>query len=314
MDNKLFLLLSFLFTSAVSFAQTTTVSQDSMTVGDKINLQVSIAVEKGALLTPPNPEKDFGKLTVHDWSERKTEGETTDTLTYDFVISTYKPETCTIPQLPFLLDKDTLIDTLYSESKLVRMISVLPTDTNVTIKELKPLQNAGKAPLWWIWLLGAVVIAAAAVILIRLLGKKKTVTVPVIPPKPPYEEAIEALGELEKKNLVQLGYIKEYVFELSEIFKRYIGRRFEVNASEFTTEEMLEWLDGSKLSKELRMNAEWFFRTSDPVKFAKYIPEMQVISRFAKEVKSFLDATRPLPPAQENSVQGETGQSVEKTA
>ena len=103
------------------------------------------------------------------------------------------------------------------------------------------------------------------------------------PPKPAYEEAIEALGILHGKRYLQQGLIREYVFELSEIFKRYIGRRFGVNAEEYTAEELIAWLGVSGLEMKIRHPVEWFFRTTDLVKFAKFTPDDATVERFEKK-------------------------------
>jgi hypothetical protein len=128
----------------------------------------------------------------------------------------------------------------------------------------------------------------------------------VAPPKPPYEEAMEALAALEAKQYLRQGKIREQAFELSEILKRYIGRRYETNAAEFTTEEILDWIDGSPLAGELRSRMQWFFRTTDPVKFAKWVPDSGTVGRFMDEVKAFLNKTRPAaqeqPPQQGEAV------------
>ena len=87
--------------------------------------------------------------------------------------------------------------------------------------------------------------------------------------------------------------IREYVFELSDIFKRYIERRFEINAAEFTTEEMLDWTKRSALEPPERKIAEWFFSTADPVKFAKWLPDSDTLYRFGKDVRQFVEQTRP---------------------
>jgi hypothetical protein len=100
--------------------------------------------------------------------------------------------------------------------------------------------------------------------------------------------------------------IREYVFELSEILKRYSERRFGVNAAEFTTEEMLAWLAVSKLEKEQRFAMEWFYRAADPVKFAKYLPDQGTVDRFGVEARAFIEATKPVIEVKK---EGESGQS-----
>ena len=112
---------------------------------------------------------------------------------------------------------------------------------------------------------------------------------PPPPPKPPYEEAMEALAALEAKQYLLKGLVREYVFELSDILKRYIERRFSINAAEFTT-----WLGVSPLAKEQRAAMEWFFRAADPVKFAKMLPDQDTLDRFGAEARVFLETTKPV--------------------
>jgi len=81
---------------------------------------------------------------------------------------------------------------------------------------------------------------------------------------------------------------------ISEILKRYIERRFEINAGEFTTEEVVAWLGVSELDTKLKQSIEWFFRTSDPVKFARFIPQQETIDKFMCETMNFLNVTRPV--------------------
>jgi hypothetical protein len=84
---------------------------------------------------------------------------------------------------------------------------------------------------------------------------------------------------------------------LSDIFKRYIERRFGTNAAEFTTEEMLDWIKRSALQPAERKIAEWFFSAADPVKFAKWLPDGDTLDRFGKDVRQFIEQTRPRPEA-----------------
>jgi len=69
------------------------------------------------------------------------------------------------------------------------------------------------------------------------------------------------------------------------------------NAAEFTTEEMLDWIKNSVLTPAERKIAEWFFSTADPVKFAKWLPDGDTLDRFGKDVRQFIEQTRPRPEA-----------------
>lgn len=272
----------------------TALSSSEFAVGDKINFTVTAKVPKASQFTPPETESSFGNISVKGWDIKKTEMQNYDSISIQYVITTYVPENCTIPSLQFLLQKDSTTDTLYTESIPLKVLSVIEaTDSVLDIKDLRPLQATGKAPLWWLWLICSVLAVVALIIGAKFLSKRLRKPKKSHPPKPPYEEAIEALGILHGKRYLQQGLVREYVFELSEIFKRYIGRRFEVNAEEFTAEELIAWLGVSGMELKVRQPVEWFFRATDLVKFAKFTPDDNTVERFGKEVVNFLEITRP---------------------
>lgn len=288
------LLLPFMLLSASrGSVVTTSLSPEKIAVGDQVHFSVHAVVPNGAAVSPLFSESDFGKVTVREWNLVKSERETTDSLLYDYNITTYVPEPCTIPSLHFLLEHNGMADTLSTEPVPLQVISVLPSDT-VDIVGMKSPLSAGKRPKWWLWLTiiiaGGILIAVAAMVIWRKFRRPP----PLPPPVPPYEEALDALSQLGVKKYLERGLVREFVFELSEIFKRYIARRFDCNASDFTTEEMVAWSGAGTLQKQQRASIEWFFRTTDPVKFARLIPDNVTIERFEVEVRAFLEATKPV--------------------
>lgn len=289
----LFLTILILVNWTYSTVVLSKVDKSSLTVGDRVTFQVTAIVPKGAKVTPPSIDKEIGNIVIKEWNSHKSEQEKVDSVTFSYLLTTFVPERCTIPSLPFLVETDKKVDTLYSQVIPLEVQSVLTSDT-VDLKDLKSQQISGNPPLWWVWLLLSAIILIIGIIIIKRLITKKPQVSQEIPKLPPYEEAIAALKELERKKYLERGLIREYVFEISEILKRYIERRFNVNASEFTTEEMVAWLGISDLEKPTRDSVEWFFRTSDPIKFARYIPEEPTLDRFTKTTYDFINATRPL--------------------
>ncbi|MBN2036666.1 MAG: DUF4381 family protein [Chitinispirillaceae bacterium] len=269
------------------------VNTRQLSVGDRVHFSVSIMAPTGAGIVPPDPSSGMGSLTVKEWNSRKFEQEKADSVVFEYAITTYTPEPCTIPSLSYVIESGGKQDTLVTEPVPLSVIPMVTGDS-ADIMDLKPQQTAGKRPLVWLWLLGAAAIITAAMIALRYSRRRKRAPL-ALPPKPPYEEAMEALAALRAKQYLQKGLVREFVFELSDILKRYIERRFGVNAAEFTTEEMLAWLGISPLDKGQRNVLEWFFRTTDPVKFAKYLPDQDTVERFEYEVCGFIEATRPRP-------------------
>jgi hypothetical protein len=249
-------------------------------------------VPKAGQVVPPATENGFGKFVVKEWTSDKAEKKNADSLTFHYIITTYTAENCTIPALDFIVAKEGGADTLRTRPVPMRLILVSSPDT-AAIKDLKPQQSAGKPSLAWLWIILATAAGVAAVLLVRKYLPKPGKVLRAPPPKPPYEEAMEALAVLEAKQYIAKGMIREYAFELSEIVKRYIERRFDVNAAEFTTEEMLDWIKLSPLDPDCRKSAEWFFSTTDPVKFAKWLPDNDTVNRFGPGMRSFIEKTRP---------------------
>jgi hypothetical protein len=275
---------------------TATVSQDSISVGDRILFEAIAIVPKGAAVMPPDVGTSFGKFVVKEWNSDKVEKKSADSLAFKYILSFYEIEQCTIPPVPFIQTLAGKSDTFYSKPFPIRLVLVRNADTTgaqPTIKDLKPQQIAGSPSFAWLWVVLGAGALAVAVYFSRRFLKKRGKAAPSIPPKPPFEEAIEALRLLEEKGFLSKGMIREHVFGLSDILKRYIERRFDVNAAEFTTEEMLEWIMASPLQPADKKIAEWFFSTTDPVKFAKMHPDIDTLRRFGHEVRQFLEQTRP---------------------
>lgn len=298
--QKLILLSTIYITCLFCISATATViytdiSQDSLTLGEKLQFTVSLVTPQGAQIIPPETENGFGKLIVKNYNENKIENKNYDSTAYIYILTIYEIEQCSIPKLPFIEVKGDKFDTLYSDLIPIRAISVITANENDTVqlKDLKGQQTAGTPSLLWLWVLLSIITIAGIIYLIRYLWIKSRKPPPPPPPKPPYDEAIEALGKLQNKNLLTKGLIREYVFELSEILKRYIDRRFDSNAADFTTEEMLQWLKTIPFKADLCKIAEWFFNTTHPVKFAKMIPDNTTVKQLYDETHLFIEKTRP---------------------
>jgi hypothetical protein len=177
----------------------------------------------------------------------------------------------------------------------MQMGSVIDADSGDTIrfKDLKAQQIAGSPSLLWLWITISLLTLAGLIFLFRYLWIKSRKPPPPPPPIPPYDEAVEALAALRRKELIEKGLLREYVFELSDILKRYMGRQFDSNAAEYTTEEMVDYIKTAPFESELKKTMEWFFSTTHPVKFAKMVPETKTVKQLYDETVLFIHKTRP---------------------
>jgi hypothetical protein len=108
-----------------------------------------------------------------------------------------------------------------------------------------------------------------------------------------HEIAYQALKELALKNLPQMGKIKEYYIELSNIVRFYLERRFSIKVPEMTTEEFIEFMHTSDcLNGDQKKLLKNFLNSCDLVKFARNIPETKEIEMSFNSATRIVDETK----------------------
>ena len=90
------------------------------------------------------------------------------------------------------------------------------------------------------------------------------------PAIPTHEIALRELKVLKQKGLLDRGDAREHFFKLSEIFRRYLGKRYNFPAPDWTTDEITEYFQKQdKLESVSRAEAIRILNKSDLIKFAK---------------------------------------------
>jgi|TARA_B110000879_G_C11179371_1_gene517556 hypothetical protein len=144
----------------------------------------------------------------------------------------------------------------------------------------------------WFYLLG---FALLAPLLIKLFwGRKKdeeiTVEKEIIIPA--HKKALTALQSLKSKELWQSGNIKKYQSELTDIVRRYLGDRFNVNALEMTTDEISRALRNKDFDTKHSVTLQRILTIADLVKFAKATPPLEINAEFMDEAVAFVESTK----------------------
>jgi hypothetical protein len=153
------------------------------------------------------------------------------------------------------------------------------------IHPLKPVVDMGLDLSWWPYAAAALLILAALILAWRLWHRrqKPLAEAPAIPPLPPDEEALQRLAVLTADKTIDR---KQYYFQLSEILRFYVERRFDFPAAEMTTEELLPQIDRLDMPLTLTQPFKAFCRACDPIKFAGATADaqcMQADMAFAHE-------------------------------
>ncbi len=172
-------------------------------------------------------------------------------------------------------------------------VSYSPLDSVKTFHDIKSIIEVKREIPWWVWLLialGILIIVFLVVFLVKQFKKKKELPGLFHTKLSPYDEAMQALSELEKEQLLHKSEpdsyrVKEYHTRLTAIYKRYITRKTNFNKLHLTSDELLMDLDAYNPGKDQVSSFANCLRMSNAVKFAKYIPPQNESEKCLGEVK-----------------------------
>ena len=136
------------------------------------------------------------------------------------------------------------------------------------IHDIRGPEQWGIDPAWITWgVIAAIVLLLLILALwavIRWKRKKKSIQA-LIPEISPEDAAYALLDDI--KNLM-LEDEKAYYFKLSEVLRGYMANRFEFDALEMTSEELLPVFMGLDIDPQMKKDVKALILFSDPVKFA----------------------------------------------
>lgn len=280
----------------VEWSVSASAEKSQVQVGEDLTLTLVVRhPPEGRYIAPPDTA--FAPFDVIEKSEEEVSPIETH---LQVRLAAYRlPGDVEIPALQIQYQKEGKIASLATDPIPVKILTSLTPDVTEIhdIKEPLDLTIPRDFSLLW-WLLLALVAAILAYLIYRKLRKEpEGVKAPAwVPPLPPPEvEAEAALKRLAEKDLIRKGEWKTLYTELSEVMKRYAGRRFEVPYLERTTSEVLSDLKPRKLSPGAVSELCAILEASDLVKFAKLIPEAAQAEESFALALSWIQKTRPLP-------------------
>ena len=279
------------------------VDKAAATVGDLITLTLSLSSEPQIAVRLPEAGSRIAGLRIVDDGEegpKMVDNRTVQKKWYKF-----QPDSVgsyTIPALSVTYtDARGAQQELKSAQLFIEVKSVLK-DKNAgatgEIRDIKPLQEIPWSPGQPL-IYGALMVLllfAGGVFLFYYLGKKKN-QLPA-PPDPAHIRAFEELEQLSREQLLERGIVREYYFRLSEIFRRYIERRFHIPAVERTTEEIMpDILNLQECGSALKAEMREILRYADLVKFARFCPDRNTSDNDYRKVVRVIEETKEAPPA-----------------
>jgi hypothetical protein len=277
-------------------------------IGSQFNLTLKTKVDTAAKVNFPEG-KNFGQLEVLESYPIDT---IRDGAMYELVkkygLTQFDSGKYVIPSLPVIINNKNI----KTDSLLVEVNNIKVDTLKQKMYDIKPVLQGSSSISPWLRLLLALVIIAAIVGGIWYYRKKKKAPVKKDKAKKeelisPIEKASRELKNLEQKELLEKGQVKDYYSELTDIARTYIEEAIHVPAMESTTSELIEAMRAAVLKKRMNLSQEAFeelekiLHTADMVKFAKSRPLDFEIAEDRKRVeKTIVVIDRSIPEEKED--------------
>jgi len=181
----------------------------------------------------------------------------------------------------------------HSQNITIEVASVLrlqgePTD----IKDIKDIVAVGRDWVpWFFWGLNIILLTIILYLLWKYRKKNHSNHIKDEIVLSAHEIALRELDKLKNKGLLQSGDARGHFFELSEILRRYLGKRYLFPAIDWTTEEITAYFKNQeKIELPSRTEVNRILKKSDLIKFAKAkaLPETDEI----ESVRTFIKSTQ----------------------
>jgi hypothetical protein len=297
----------------------------AITIGQQLNIALELEIAKGTRAEWPLLADTLSK-SIEIISKSAIDSiidAQTGSMTYrhQLVVTSFDTGFQVIPPIQFKVFEtgSPNFDIRETEPLLITVSSVA-VDLQAEIKDLKPIMSAPytlRDFLPWILLgLGIALLALLGWFYYQSRKKKKPlIKLTLRQPKAAHILALELLEALKSEQLWQKGQIKEYYSRLTDILREYFDARFDVNAAEMTSDEILSAMKNHLSDAQRLKDLQKILNLSDMAKFAKARPigaENEISHTLAVAI---INSSKPAPelkPAKTES-EAETATAETKT-
>ena len=194
--------------------------------------------------------------------------------------------------LPVVYQTDYNIDTAYSNS-LGFMVDNPQVDTTLTdikpiIKEPTTLEDY----MPYLIGLGILLLLGALVWFFFFRPKEEIIEEAPVILRPSHEIALEKLSTLKNESLWQKGAVKEYYSKLTYIFREYLENRFDIQALESTSEQIISQLEKKDFDAGMNDDVRRVLQSADLVKFAKAKPVEEFHAESFEKLEDVINQTQ----------------------
>ncbi len=265
-----------------------------ITIGDQLHYQISVKFPEGGRIDLPSVLGNLGAFEVKDFktdAPSRVDGKLKQT--WSFTLSTFTVGDYLIPPqtVEYRQGQDTTAQAFMTQPIAVKVKRTSP-ETVKDIADLAPQEEPAVRRPWWLAAAIALLVIAAFLAW-KLTRRHRKVTVAETHLAPPFDEAMASLLSLNAISLVRQNRGKELAFGLSHLLRRYISRRFDIDALESTSSEFIELAAELPLPLAQKPFIPRFCEITDTVKFADSVLLESEAGSLVDDIRRFLEATRP---------------------
>lgn len=292
--RKYIVIFILLILAVVSHAQvqvTASVDSTKILIGGRSHYFITVYAPKGTKIS--FPEFNNKKEIVSDVEVLSAKSDTADAngkvrIRRIYTITAWDAKRYTIPAQKVIVG-----GTTKTTGNVALNVQAVPIDT---VKSTPmPPDDIQKVPFSWGEWVPVILVIVLALILIcivfylyRILCHKKNGRTPKnTRALSYYEQAKHDLSEIAANKMLYAEQ-KAYYTDVTNVLRKYISQRYNINALEMTSHEILESMKDVCDVSELKV----VFNTADLVKFAKYSTDANDMTYYLDSIVHFIDSTK----------------------
>jgi len=273
-------------------------------VGEPFKVTVTATAKPDVLVNLP-ASFDTGDFEVLERKETASPDGTEKR--FDLTVVGWKPGTAALPAIPI-----TYVPKGKGEVKQVKT-STLDVEVEAILTEPEKAELRPLAPpvdvLVEDWTLvyvaaavgGSLLLGGAVLLLGRVVARRRKQNAPapkIVDLRAPHEIALARLAALEQSGRLDEVDRRPFYFELTEIVREYLGRRFGFDALDMTSSELLDALARSAAAPPVKTDLEGWLAGCDLVKYARVAAERGEAAGALTAAVALVESSRPpSPPA-----------------